>query len=261
MDHGRRTRPRPQRRFSLLRSGAAEPLSTLLGVSADVLARQLCTSRSDLLGCVLHHATNAGVNRLFADLGGHLVDARALPVTPRRADRWWPPGVDAYGMFRVNGEDRPFFVVWDRVAATDAQRRRRVQGWASGGRPRLPVLIIAAGHREADVWAEAVERSDAILPVWITTAPAVLAQGALELEWRHASRGTARLAAALPATPAPVPPLGPPLQVVLPRLSLDTPVLRAWAPQRAVQAEGGSLRERLAAVSYTHLTLPTKRIV
>src|SRR5690606_30533723 len=88
------------RRFSLLRSGATEPLAKVLGIPPEVLARQLCISRSDLLGCVLRHATLAGVNRLFADLGGRLVDARVLPVTPRRADRWWPPGVDAYGMLR-----------------------------------------------------------------------------------------------------------------------------------------------------------------
>lgn len=57
-----------------------------------------------------------------------LDDLWTLPRT-RPADAWWPPGVHAFGSFRVGTAHAPFFVFVDRAGAPSAHRATLVAGW------------------------------------------------------------------------------------------------------------------------------------
>ena len=164
------------------------------------------------------------MNRFLAGLAGglessgvaRLADARSLPLALPPARRWWLPGVEAYGCLRSGPLHAPFLVAWDRAAAPDVHRRRRLAGWFAAsapvgrrwGREGLPpVLVICPSAREARVWEEALRRRDGAgagrLEVLLTTRGELDATGAADARWRRPGRAPAELVEQLGWGPAP----------------------------------------------------------
>ena len=168
---------------------------------------------------------SAWVNRLLADLAAdvrssgiaELADARSLPITLPRARRWWLPGVDGYGCLRSGSFHAPFLVAWDRAAAPDVHRRRRLAGWfaASAGVDRRwgrgglpPVLVICRSAWERRVWEEALARRDEAgygrIDLLFTIRKELHAAGAGDARWWRPGRAAAPLVELLGWGEAPV---------------------------------------------------------
>ncbi len=165
------------RRLAVLRDEALSALAAACGRDLASLAGAVPVRPRDLSRRVASLEISVGVNRLLTDLAddlessriAELADARSLPLALSRAGRWWLPGVDGYGCLRSGRIHAPFLVAWDRAAAPDVHRRRRLAGWfaASAGVDREwgreglpPVLVIRRSARERRVWEDALARRD-----------------------------------------------------------------------------------------------------
>lgn len=226
--------------------------------------------RADLLDRIARIEITAGVNRLLARVGADARDAHgaelaaatSLPFAAPRSERWWPPGVEAYGCLRAGRLSAPFFVAWDRPGAPDAHRRQRVANWALAHDDVTrawtdtaipPVLVVCADERSRVVWEREIERraerSEGVGPhVLVTTALEVRDAGEAAAIWRAPGRPD--------ATPlveglrwAECPPRFPIEARALPRRMdrLPEEPLRTWATRMLIAPGRCSRREWLAA--------------
>lgn len=193
----------PDRLFSLSAAGLAE--------MSKATCRQFREPDASLL---LHHEdieepwarveTTVGINRFLAELvwtaqrtvNLDVVDLRALPRR-RAPGAWWPPGVDAYGCLRVGELVAPFFLAWDRAAAPNFHRRRRLSGWSAFRRQAAvdwaeeppTILVLCPNGETSDQWAKSAESAalrsgSAPLSIAITEIEAVFSADPLESVWR-----------------------------------------------------------------------------
>ena len=197
------------RRLALLRPEAAPALAAACGWDLASLAGAAPVRPRDLAGRVARLEIACGLNRFLAglaeDLGrsgvARLADARSLPLALPPAKRWWLPGVDGYGCLRSGPLHAPFLVAWDRAAAPDVHRRRRLGGWLAASarvgrrwdRDGLPpVLVVCRSGRELDVWEEALRRREAAgagrLDVLLTTREELDQAGAGDARWWRPGR-------------------------------------------------------------------------
>ena len=192
------------RRLSFVREEAIAELAGALRIAEAELPHHLTARRADMLDRIVRVEITAWVNRFFADLATspgvrqmELADARSLPLALSARERWWPPGVEGYGCLRAGELWAPFFVAWDRVAAPDEHRRKRVASWASAaaavaarwGAEGLPVLLlVCAGERGQEVWERALRSSaeragERPFDVLLTSTGNVAPEGAAGVVW------------------------------------------------------------------------------
>ncbi len=202
------------RRLAVLRDEAVPALAAACGRDLASLAGAVPVRPRDLSSRVARLEITACLNRFAADLAddlessgiAQLADARSLPLALPRAGRWWLPDVDAYGCLRSGPIHAPFLVAWDRAAAPDVHRRRRLAGWfaASARVDRLwgteglpPVLVICPSAREWRVWKEALAKRDGVGPgspdLLFTTREELRAAGAGDARWWRPDRAPAPL--------------------------------------------------------------------
>ena len=202
------------RRLALLRGAAAAALAAAFGMDRASLAGAVPVRPRDLSRRVTRLEITACVNRFLADLAddlescgiAELADARSLPLALPPAGRWWLPDVDGYGCLRSGSLHAPFLVAWDRAAAPDVHRRRRLAGWFAGsarvdrrwGREGLPpVLVICPSPRERRVWEDALAKRDGAGPgspdLLFTTREELRAAGAGDARWWRPGRAPAPL--------------------------------------------------------------------
>jgi len=183
-----------RRRAAFLRAEALADLAACSGLAADEIARRAPVRDADVLTRIPRIATVTAVNWLLSELAAELRergemtlgDAASLPVGS--AERWWPYGVDAYGVVRgVRGGSR-LFVAWDRAGVPDGYRRTRIRKWAAESNsadPPVIFVICADAHArrvwDAELWGHA-ERAG-MPDVRLTTAPELLTAGPRAAIW------------------------------------------------------------------------------
>ena len=195
-----------QRRLSFVRADVRRDLATALGTDPDAVAQHVPVREQDVYDRIGRLITTACVNRFVAGLAGspdlagaHVADARSLPLSLHRDQRWWPTGASAYVCLSAGRACAPFFVAWDRAAAPDSHRRRQVAAWRRGqattaehwsplGVP--PVLIVAADVRALGIWSDALEAAleageVTALDFGLTTAWQVAQHGPATSIWCH----------------------------------------------------------------------------
>ncbi len=261
------------RRLSFVRESALPALARALHAEEAALASLVPARCRDILERIVRVEITASVNRFLADLAARacdppaeLEDARSLPLSLPPQSRWWPPGVEAYGCLRAGRERAPFFVAWDRAAAPDQHRLRRVHGWSAarpaaralrGGEEVPPILVVCAGRRARAAWERALgraaERADGPpLEVLLAGASDVASRGPAAAIWREPVSGRAGpLLDHLrwrPAAAGRHAQLEANLKASRPPAAGQT--LRAWAPG-AASASGTSARQRSAALAMT----------
>ena len=163
------------RRLAVLRDGVVPALASACRRDRASIEGSLPVRLRDSLERAARIEITVGVNSLIAGLASDLrrsrtaalVDARSLPLALPRPERWWLPGTEGYGCLRAGSLHAPFLLVWDRAAAPDLHRRRRLASWfaasvrvgARWGREGLPpILVRCPSARELRVWEEALER-------------------------------------------------------------------------------------------------------
>ena len=163
------------RRLAVVRDSAVSALASACRRDRASLEGSLPVRLRDSFERATRIEITVGVNSLIADLAvdlrrsriAALVDARSLPLALPWAERWWLPGTEGYGCLRAGSLHAPFLLVWDRAAAPDLHRRRRLASWfgasvrvgARWGREGLPpILVRCPSARELRVWEEALER-------------------------------------------------------------------------------------------------------
>ncbi len=193
------------RRRYVVRTDAVAALT--LAVGAGTLDHDLPIRLRDVLHRVTQFEITVGVGGLLADLAEHarragvveLADGRSLPLATAARDRWWLTGTNGYGCLRMGERWAPFLVAWDRAAAPDEHRRRRVRAWIEGrttaarpwGAEGLPtLLLVCPGEREEAVWEKALlaagERDPFAVPtVLLTTREALMVGGVGGTIWRR----------------------------------------------------------------------------
>lgn len=248
-----------RRRAAFLRAEALADLAAWSGIMAQEISRRAPVSDGDLLERVPRIAAVSGVNWLLSELAAELTtrgemaldDACSLPLSSGK--RWWPKGVDAYGVVRGPRGAARFFVAWDRAGAPDIHRRERIGKWASESRSADPPLIfvVCADAHAQRVW-EAELRLRADMPeVRLTTAQEMLDAGPRAAIWSTPG-STVRLwfeqALSSPSTET-APLLTLPASMQLPERRCGTPLLRSWATTAAVLPRDRSMRERTAALA------------
>ncbi|MGD9894724.1 MAG: hypothetical protein AB7U18_25850 [Dehalococcoidia bacterium] len=241
------------------------PVATLAGVVA--------VGRNDLLRRIASIEVTTGVNRLCAALAAELrgagrtelFDARSLPLGGSPAARWWLQGVDGYGCLQRDQRYAPFLVVWDRRAAPDVHRRRRValwrreaatvrRPWGESGLP--PLLIVCPTMYEVAVWRDALaDQADGTMPplgACFTTRPALQAHGAAGPIWRSATGEEGRLMALLGWGPEPPVPALPSLDGLVdpePAHRRRPGALGRWATQHAATEHTRARWQHASAVA------------
>ncbi|MBI2766266.1 MAG: replication-relaxation family protein [Chloroflexi bacterium] len=151
-------------RLYVLPEWARRQTATGKQVSLPLNARDSFRRLASLEATVALNVFAAGLvtaSRRTADAG--LDDLWTLPRS-RSADAWWPPGVHAFGSFRIGTARAPFFVFVDRAGAPSAHRATLVAGWyrfreghqpwGTGNVP--PVLILCPGPAWEDAWSQHV---------------------------------------------------------------------------------------------------------
>ncbi len=202
------------RRLAVLRDEAVPALAAACGRDLASLAGAAPVRPRDLSTRVARLEITACVNRFAADLAddlessgiAQLADARSLPLALPRAERWWLPGTEGYGCLRSGPIHAPFLVAWDRAAAPDVHRRRRLAGWFAasarvdrrwGTEGLPPVLVICPSPRERRVWEEALAKRDGAgsgcLDLLLTTREELHAAGAGDARWWRPGRAPAPL--------------------------------------------------------------------
>jgi hypothetical protein len=265
-------------RFYYLTEGGVDALAQSMGADREAVQSRYAVGRRELLARVARLETVVALNAFFADMAENLQgneevsleQARSVPWTRCRGDRWWPPGLEAYGSLRSGCWRAPFFVAWDRAGAPMAHRRARVAGWyaylASKGNPwgvegLPPILVACPSEREPEQWSLPVEssadrRGVAPLAVFMGVASEVFRLGALDAVWRRPDgqrRATLtdrlRWVSEVPFEAGKqAPPLGP----VEPGRPRPRRVgLREWARQAATDPSGLNPSERAAAFALT----------
>ena len=213
------------RRLAVLRGAAVPALAAACGRDLASLADAVPVRPRDLSWRVARLEITACVDRFVADLAGdlessgiaQLADARSLPLALPRAERWWLPDTEGYGCLRSGPIHAPFLVAWDRAAAPDYHRRRRLAGWFAAsartarrwGKEGLPpVLVICPSARERRVWEEALAKRDGAgsgcLDLLLTTREELHAAGAGDARWWRPGRAPAPLVEQLGWGAAPV---------------------------------------------------------
>ena len=261
------------RRLSFVREEAMAELARALRVEEAELPHHLAARRADVLERIVRVETTAWVNRFFADLATspglpqlELADARSLPLALSARERWWLPGVEGYGCLRAGELWAPFFVAWDRIAAPDEHRRKRVAAWSAAaaavtarwGSEGLPVvLLVCAGDRRQEVWERALRNNaervvERRLDVLLASAGDVASEGPAAVNWRDPVSGrSGPLLERLGWGTAP--------QLRRWRLSDDTVArtlprtartLREWAPDAAANSRTPAT-ERVGAIAMT----------
>jgi hypothetical protein len=267
------------RRFYYLTEGGVDASAQAMGTDREQVESRYPIGRRELLAHVARLETVVALNAFFADMAENLQgdddvrldEARSLPWDRGRADRWWPPGVEAYGALRSGCWQAPFFVAWDRAGAPTAHRRARAAGWYAylvseanpwGVEGLAPILVVCPGEREATHWSLAVEssadrRGVPPLSVFIGIASEVFRLGALGAVWRRPDgRRRATLVDRLRWV-SEVPPEA--AEVTLPLVGTVEPCqpranragLRQWARQIAAEPARLGPAERVAALTLT----------
>ena len=202
------------RRLAVLRDEAVPALATACGRDLASLAGAVPLRPRDLSRRVARLEITACVNRFLADLAddlesssiAELADARSLPLALPPAERWWLPDTEGYGCLRSGPIHAPFLVAWDRAAAPDVHRRRRLAGWFAasarvdrrwGTEGLPPVLVICPSPRERRVWEDALAKRDGAgsgcLDLLLTTREELHAAGAGDARWWRPGRAPAPL--------------------------------------------------------------------
>ena len=248
-----------QRHAAFLRPEALEHLAACSGFPEQEIVRRAPVRRADLLDRVPRIETVTGVNRLLAELAAALrdrgeaalADACSLPLG-LATGRWWPQGVDAYGVVRKGQRSAPFFVAWDRAGAPDLHRCERVRRWARGGTDAAAViLVVCASTGTREVWERELERWYGRTEVRLTTVAEVLAAGPRSAIW-SAPGSSERIGfeQAVIWHDAPVEPLlAFPASMKLPPIVTGAARLREWAARAATTMNRASLRERVAVLA------------
>ena len=203
-----------QRRLAVVRDEAVPALAAALRSDRTSLASAIPVRSRDLSRRVARLEITASVNRFAADLAddfrcagrAELADARSLPIAVPPAGRWWLPGIEAYGCLRSGPLHAPFFLAWDRMAAPDVYRRRRLAGWFGASAPAAerwgreglpPVLVVCPSERERWVWESALATRDETgsrrLELLFTTRGELRSEGAGEARWWLPGRAPAPL--------------------------------------------------------------------
>jgi hypothetical protein len=208
------TAPSPEldaERFYALSTRAVTNLAARLGLAEAELEAQFPVSKREVMLRVARVETTVGLNRLAAELAEaarndreiELGDFRSLPR--RRAARaFWPPEVEGFGWLRSGSTYAPFFVAWDRAAAPNVHRRKRVSAWYAfreaehvWGRDDIPpILVLCPSEAEIAQWAQAVLASAdrrVVRPVRVllSAIDEVVSKGPFEAIWRRVG-GTVR---------------------------------------------------------------------
>lgn len=197
------------RRLALVREEAIPALAAALCLDPAEIAGAVPVRLRDALERITRVEITFGVNRALAGLAAEvrrsglaeLADARSLPLALSAPERWWLPRIDGYGCLRAGPLHAPFLLAWDRAAAPDLHRRRRVDAWFEasaavarrwGAEGLPPVLVICPSTRELRVWEKALARADETggtqLDVLLTTREQLLVQGPGDSTWRQAGR-------------------------------------------------------------------------
>lgn len=197
------------RRLGAVREEAVAALAAAMARDPSQIAAFLPIHVSDTLERVARVEITVGVNRFFADLAAdsrqsgpaELIDARSLPLTLSPSERWWLPRSDGYGCLRAGPLHAPFFLAWDRAAAPDLSRRRRVAAWFAaraavsrhwGAEGLPPLLVICPSTRELSVWEQALAKWDDTvdppLEVLLTTREELRVHGVGGCAWQRPDR-------------------------------------------------------------------------
>lgn len=192
------------RRLAVVRDAAVPALADALGSDPGAIAGVVPVRFRDVLERVTRLEITVGVNRLFADVAAdlrrsgvaELTDARSLPLALPAAERWWLPRIQGYGCLRAGQLHAPFLLAWDRTAAPDLQRRRRLAGWLSasiaverrwGPEGLPPILVICPSARERRWWEQALadraEIAESRFDVLLSTGEELRAHGVRGAGW------------------------------------------------------------------------------
>ncbi|MPZ99099.1 MAG: hypothetical protein GEU80_07120 [Dehalococcoidia bacterium] len=263
------------RRLAFVREPAIPALAAAFGLPPDDLIRAVPLRLRGTLERVTRVEITVGVNRLFADLATdlrasgavELADARSLPLAVSAREHWCLPATDGYGCLRAGTHWAPFLVAWDRAAAPDLYRRRRVVAWSRAraavvqrwSADRLPpLLVVCPSGRELRVWERALTARDddgpsAYLNVLVTTRDELHAHGAGGAIWRESGGGPPGLlverlgwGGAPPLTPVEMPDA---LDGVPAPPRRTGPTIRERAPGQATESAGGPLWQRVAVLA------------
>ena len=262
-----------QRRLSFAREEALPELAAALDIAQAALPAHLAVRRRDALARIVRVELTATVNRFFSEFTAwpglprlELEDARSLPLARPLAERWWLPALEGYGCLRAGALRAPFFLAWDRAAAPDQHRKRRVGAWVAaapavtahwGAEGLPPLLLVCAGQRARATWErsirQAADRMDARpAEILLTSARELAVDGPAGVTWHDPVTGRAgslleRLGWG--AAP-PLPRLRLPDELPPPSRPATTPTLRRWAPGAANEPRT-PIAERVAAIAMT----------
>ena len=203
-----------RRRRAFVREEALVGLDAASDAPPDDLVRRWPVRRRDVLERATRVEITAGVNRLLAELAAtvtnrglaELADARSLPLAAAPPDRWWLPGVHGYGCLRAGSLHAPFLIAWDRAAAPEIHRRRRVAAWVAasaaatrcwGGQGLPPLLVVCPSSRERRVWEDTLSRHEEHdarrFDVLLTTQNELSARGSAGPVWARPGRHESEL--------------------------------------------------------------------
>lgn len=251
-----------RRRAAFLRAEALADLGTCSGFAAEEIARRAPVREADVLARIPRIATVTAVNWLLSGLAAELrergemtlMDACSLPVASTK--RWWPHGVDAYGVIRGGRGAARFFVTWDRAGSPDLHRRIRVRSWAAESKSADPslILVVCADAHAQRLWDAELRRHaerEGMPDVRLTTAQEILAAGPRAAIWSIPG-ATARLRfeQAVPSRSTDTGPLLTfPASMRLPERLWSIPRLRERAAIAALLPGDRPMRERIATLA------------
>ncbi len=158
----------------VLRDAAVPAFAQAFSLDEAEVRRHWPVGRRDLLDRIatfeVTDAVNYALVRMAAECRDQVkVEVLDLRSRPRRTiDRWWPPGVEAYGRLAVGSAETDFFLVWNRAGESARQRRGLVRAWydahaRTSGWPRLLMVCPSTEQEQAwdaEIYAEAGRRED-----------------------------------------------------------------------------------------------------
>jgi hypothetical protein len=192
----------PDRLYALSPAGRSE-IATALALSAAGLGQELPVDPQEIAHRWARVETTVGLNRFLAELVAAVqkttnVRVEAIRSLPRRRPRsaWWPVEVEAYGCLRADRSLAPFFVAWDRAAASFHHRKKRLAAWyafsneqQSWGTGAPSILVLCANASTSAQWTKATQtfaarHADRPLPVLLAEINAVFSADPLDEVWR-----------------------------------------------------------------------------